>query len=96
MSHRRKAALVVMRVPERQLLAAMRRPERVVNVENFQPARLCAAFARPLGDFVGQVGAAVVADVASDAGAIPPDAASASCSPAGAVGGAAIERCASR
>ena len=38
--HRRKAALVVMRVPERELLAAMRRTERVVDVEDLQPARL--------------------------------------------------------
>ena len=38
--HRRKAALVVMRVPERKLLAAMRRAERVVDVEDLQPARL--------------------------------------------------------
>jgi hypothetical protein len=32
--HRRKAALVMMRVPERELLAAMRGIERVVNVED--------------------------------------------------------------
>src|ERR1700733_9584791 len=38
--HRRKAAFVVMRVPERQLLAAMRRAERVVNVEYRLLARL--------------------------------------------------------
>jgi hypothetical protein len=38
--HRREAALVVMRVPERQLLAAMRRAERVVDVEDLNPARL--------------------------------------------------------
>src|SRR5215510_1213087 len=38
--HRREAALVVMRVPERQLLAAMRRTERVVDVEDLNPARL--------------------------------------------------------
>ena len=38
--HRRKAALVMMRVPERQLLAAMRSAERVVDVENLHPARL--------------------------------------------------------
>jgi hypothetical protein len=38
--YRRKAALVVMRVPERQLLAAMRRTERVVDVEDLHPARL--------------------------------------------------------
>ena len=37
--HRREAALVVMRVPERQLLAAMRRTERVVDVEGLNPAR---------------------------------------------------------
>jgi hypothetical protein len=35
-----RAALVVMRVPERQLLAAMRRAERIVDVENLHPARL--------------------------------------------------------
>jgi hypothetical protein len=40
--HRRKTALVVMRVPERKLLAAMRRAERVVNVEDLQFARLHA------------------------------------------------------
>jgi hypothetical protein len=38
--HRRKAALVVMRIPERQLLAAMGRTERVVDVEDLKPARL--------------------------------------------------------
>jgi hypothetical protein len=38
--HRRKAALVVMRVPERQLLAAMRRTEGIVDIEDLQPARL--------------------------------------------------------
>src|ERR1700681_5093481 len=38
--HRRKAALVVVRVPERELLAAMRRAERVVDVENLLLARL--------------------------------------------------------
>jgi hypothetical protein len=38
--HRRKAALVVMCVPERELLAAMRRTERVVDVEDLQPAGL--------------------------------------------------------
>jgi hypothetical protein len=38
--HRGEAALVVMRVPERQLLAAMRRTERVVDVEDLNPARL--------------------------------------------------------
>jgi len=38
--HRRKAALIVMRVPERQLLAAMCRTERVVDVEDIHPARL--------------------------------------------------------
>jgi len=32
--HRRKAALVMMRVPERQLLTAVRGVERVINVEN--------------------------------------------------------------
>jgi Transposase domain (DUF772) len=37
--HRCKTALVVMRVPERELLAAMRRAERVVNVEDLQFAR---------------------------------------------------------
>ena len=40
--HRRKTALVVMRVPERKLLAAMRRAERVVNVEDLQLVRLHA------------------------------------------------------
>ena len=38
--HRRKAALIVMRVPERKLLAAMRDAERVVDVEDLKPARL--------------------------------------------------------
>lgn len=38
--HRRKAALVMMRVPERKLLAAMRRTECVVDVEHLQLARL--------------------------------------------------------
>ena len=38
--HRRKAALVLMRVPERKLLAAMRRAERVVDVEDLLLARL--------------------------------------------------------
>ena len=38
--HRRKTTLVVMRVPERKLLAAMRRAERVVDVERLQLARL--------------------------------------------------------
>src|SRR5258706_9023766 len=38
--HRCKAALVVMRVPERKLLAAMRRTERVVDVEDLLLARL--------------------------------------------------------
>jgi hypothetical protein len=38
--HRGKAALVVMRVPECKLLAAMRGTERVVDVENLKPARL--------------------------------------------------------
>jgi hypothetical protein len=38
--HRGKATLVVMRVPERKLLAAMRRTERVVDVEDLKPARL--------------------------------------------------------
>src|ERR1700681_5059672 len=37
---RRKAALVVVRVPERELLTAMRRAERVVDVENLLLARL--------------------------------------------------------
>jgi hypothetical protein len=36
--HRRKAALVLTRVPERQLLAAMRRAERVVDIEYLHPA----------------------------------------------------------
>jgi len=39
---RRKTTLVVMRVPECKLLAAMRRAERVVDVENLQLARLHA------------------------------------------------------
>ena len=38
--HRREAALVVMRVPERKLLTAMRRTERVVDVEDLLLARL--------------------------------------------------------
>ena len=38
--HRREAALVVMRVPERKLLTAMRRAERVVDVEDLPLARL--------------------------------------------------------
>ena len=38
--HRREAALVVMRIPERKLLAAMRRAERVVDVEDRLFARL--------------------------------------------------------
>src|SRR5271156_4957184 len=38
--HRRKAALVVMCVPERELLTAMRRAERVVDVEDLVFARL--------------------------------------------------------
>jgi hypothetical protein len=38
--HRRKTALVVMRVPERKLLTAMGGAERVVDVENLQLARL--------------------------------------------------------
>ena len=38
--HRRKAALGMMRVPKRQLLAAVRRAERVVNVEDLHPPRL--------------------------------------------------------
>jgi hypothetical protein len=37
--HRRKAALVVMYTPERQLLAAMRHIERAVDVEDLHPAR---------------------------------------------------------
>ena len=37
--HRRKAALVVMRVPERELLGAMCRTEGVVDIEDLQPAR---------------------------------------------------------
>ena len=32
-----EAALVVMRVPERQLLAGMRRAERIVDVEDLKP-----------------------------------------------------------
>ena len=38
--HRREAALVVMRAPERQLLTAVRRAERVVDVEDLLLARL--------------------------------------------------------
>ena len=38
--HRCKAALVVMRIPERKLLTAMRRAERVVDAENRLLARL--------------------------------------------------------
>ena len=38
--HRRKAALVMMRVPERKLLTTMRRTERIVDIENLLPARL--------------------------------------------------------
>ena len=38
--HRRKTALVVMRVPECKLLAAMCRTERVIDVEYLQPTRL--------------------------------------------------------
>src|SRR5262249_3077101 len=38
--HRREAALVVMRVPERKLLTSMRRAERVVDVEDLLLARL--------------------------------------------------------
>ena len=38
--HRREAALVVMRVPERKLLTAMRRAERVVDIEDLLLARL--------------------------------------------------------
>jgi len=37
--HRRKTALVMMCVPERELLAAMRRTERVVDVEDLERAR---------------------------------------------------------
>jgi hypothetical protein len=37
--HRRKAALIVMRVPERKLLAAMRRAEGVIDVEDLKLAR---------------------------------------------------------
>ena len=32
--HRRKAALVMMRVPERELLATVRGIKRIINVEN--------------------------------------------------------------
>src|SRR5580658_331572 len=38
--HRREAALVVMGIPERKLLTAMRRAERVVDVEDLKPAGL--------------------------------------------------------
>jgi hypothetical protein len=38
--HRRKAALVVMRVPERELLGAMRRAEGIADIEDLQLARL--------------------------------------------------------
>jgi hypothetical protein len=38
--HRRKAALVVMRVPERELLGAMRRAEGIADTEDLQLARL--------------------------------------------------------
>jgi hypothetical protein len=38
--HRRKPALVMMRVPEGKLLAAMRRTERVVDVKDLDPTRL--------------------------------------------------------
>ena len=38
--HRRKSALVVMCVPERKLLSAMRRTEGVVDIKDLQLARL--------------------------------------------------------
>src|SRR5580700_10677795 len=38
--HRREAALVVMGIPERKLLTAMRRAEGVVDVEDLKPAGL--------------------------------------------------------
>jgi hypothetical protein len=38
--HRRKAAFVVMRVPERELLGAMRRAEGIVDIKDLQLARL--------------------------------------------------------
>jgi hypothetical protein len=38
--HRRKAAFIVMRVPERKLLAAMGRTEGIVDVEDLKLARL--------------------------------------------------------
>ena len=38
--HRRKTALVVMRVPERELLGAMRRAEGIVDIKDLQLARL--------------------------------------------------------
>jgi hypothetical protein len=38
--HRRKAALVVMRVPERELLGAMRRAKGIVDIEDLQLVRL--------------------------------------------------------
>jgi hypothetical protein len=40
--HRREAALVVMCVPERKLLAALRRAERVVDIEDLLLARFTA------------------------------------------------------
>jgi hypothetical protein len=47
--HRRKAALVVMRIPECKLLAAMGGAERVVDVENLEPPRPAAAPVRRAG-----------------------------------------------
>jgi hypothetical protein len=41
--HRREAALVVMSVPKRKLLSAMRRAECVVEVEDLLLARPCRA-----------------------------------------------------
>ena len=38
--HRRKTALVVMRVPERELLGAMRCAEGIVDIKDLQLARL--------------------------------------------------------
>jgi hypothetical protein len=38
--HRRKAALVVMCVPERELLGAMRRAKGIVDIKDLQVARL--------------------------------------------------------
>jgi hypothetical protein len=61
--HRRKAALVVMRVPERQLLAAMRRTEGVVDIEDLQPgAAASRAASILLGSFSRRQGEREVLD----------------------------------